>query len=138
MARIRRKADRKGAQPRPPARDPLRSVPELLPDIEIRYHDDGRAQVRRPVVKGDSVMRWFASKLGFVRDRFFNLDEVGTAFIRQIDGKRRLRAIAAEIGEQFAMEPEDANHAVVEYTQLLMLRGIVGVRPEGTKSAGAG
>ena len=117
----------------PPARDPLIAVPELLPEVEVKCDEKGLAQIRRPSLTRDTIASWLATKLKFKRDRFFNLDEYGSYYVSLVDGKRNLRKIARELSKEFEMERKEANHAVVEFTQLLMLRGCVGINPDGVK-----
>ncbi len=127
---------RKKPPPRPkgpPARDPLIAVPEFLPGVEVKCDKSGLAQLRRPTLSSDSVADWFSTKLKFKRDRFYNLDEQGSLYVSLVDGKRSLRMIAQALSEEFKLERKEAHHAVVEFTQLLMLRGCIGINPDGAK-----
>jgi len=69
--------------------------------------------------------------LGFSGHVRVALDERGSAFWEQVDGRRNLHAIERHLRERFGLERGESERAVVEFTKLLMLRGLVCLRLPG-------
>ena len=125
MGWLRRgKRDRPKAAGPPPA-DPLSAVPGVAPDVEWRPDAAELIQVRR---------RWRPQRglAGLVARTFrlesvcrVNLDERGSFFWRQIDGRRDLRHIASRLAEQFDLTEGQAGDATVRFVKQLMTRCLI-------------
>jgi hypothetical protein len=66
-----------------------------------------------------------------------NLDANGTAFWRQIDGRRSLRDIECVVRQQTQQDRKESEKATVLFTKMLMLRHLIYlVVPKQEKSGG--
>lgn len=131
MAAAKRSRSRARSGPAPGQRaGQLDWVPSWLPGIELRQDASGLAQLRRPLPT-DSIGGWLARRLGLKRNRLYNLDEYGSFYAAQVNGTRCLRDVAELMSEHFDFPSRAAREHVVEFTQVLMLRGVLGLRPPG-------
>ncbi|MBD3240208.1 MAG: PqqD family peptide modification chaperone [Chitinivibrionales bacterium] len=119
----------------PRRRDPLNATPVVAPDVEARTDTRSLVQLRRdmPAQSRMSVLlrRWFHYKR-YVR---VNLDECGTAFWKQIDGRRDLHGIERNLRKRFGWSEEQSVAAIVGFTKMLMLRGLICLRLPGQEAA---
>jgi hypothetical protein len=111
------------------AADPLAAVPVRLPDTRVEALPEGLLLYRAEPARG-RVSAWFGARLGWRRERRFELDRVGARFWREIDGKRSLSEIRHSLCADFGLDPEEAGRAVVEFTGKLMSRGLLAVEVE--------
>ncbi|AWT59768.1 MAG: hypothetical protein DF168_00963 [Candidatus Moanabacter tarae] len=109
-------------------KDPFAAVPSITPGIEAKLDSRSMLQLRHKIKPSSQLMQFMADKLGFRRSVRVNLDERGTFFWQQIDGIRDLRSIAKSIQTRFNINREECDSAVIHYTKLLMLRGLVQLR----------
>ncbi len=66
-----------------------------------------------------------ARKFGFRRAVQISLDERGSFFWAQIDGKRRLAEIERALRRQFKLNKQDSKEATILFTKMLMLRHLI-------------
>lgn len=119
----------------PRRRDPLNATPVVAPGVEARVDARSLLQLRRdkpPQSQASALLkRWLRYK-SYVR---VNLDECGTAFWRQIDGRRDLHGIERNLRKRFGWTKEQSVDAIIGFTKLLMLRGLICLRLPGQESA---
>jgi hypothetical protein len=112
--------------------DPLAATPVVPPGVEAVVDRALCVQIRRPLRPQKGFGGWVNRKMGFHRDVRVNLDEHGTAYWQQIDGSRTLADIERELRRRFNLGADECRAAVVKFTKMLMLRGLVALRmPEG-------
>ncbi len=115
----------------PRRKDPFNATPVMPPDVEVRRDSASLAQLRREIPPKTRVGAFLAEKFGWRRYARVNLDERGTAFLEQIDGKRDLHEIERHLREQYGLRREESEQAVIGFTKALMLRGLVSLRLPG-------
>ena len=111
-----------------PARhNPLAATPHVLPGVEARRQSDQSLRLRRPVPVREGWRGWLERRFG---PRFVQvaLDAQGTWFWQQIDGHRTLADIEAELRRKFSVPADQSRRAVLEFTQELMRRGLIGLQ----------
>lgn len=109
----------------PPHSDPFLAIPHLDPKAEIRKDSRGSLQIRRRLPNRPGLSEFFARALGFRRALRINLDEGGTFFWNQVDGKRNLEKIDARVRREYGLERQESRNAVMLYTKALMLRHLI-------------
>ena len=112
-------------------RDPFAAVPSITPGVEAKLDSRSMLQLKRVIEPSSQPMRFLADKLGLRRSVRVNLDEMGTFFWQRIDGVRDLRSIAESLRTRFHLDRKECDLAVIRYTRLLMLRGLVQLRVDG-------
>jgi len=110
-----------------PTEDLLRAVPHLMDGVSVHCHDDGTAQVRLRTETRTWLARLMRTRTTVTRDRFFNLDRAGTAFCRSIDGSNTLGSMAEGIARSEEISVPEAQRGVIEYTRILLMRGLIGI-----------
>lgn len=71
------------------------------------------------------IAAFFGERLGFGRERRFELDEIGARFYREVDGRRSLAEIEAILVREFGLDESRARDAVIAFTGGLMRRGLL-------------
>ena len=61
------------------------------------------------------------------------LDQRGTWFWKQIDGRRSLLTLAGRMAREFDLSPEESRAAVVVFTKMLMLRHLIVLRTDSPR-----
>ncbi len=116
--------------------DPLLAVPRVAPYVRVKIDPSGCAQIKRQQPPGRGLRGWLARRFGMFQTGRVNLDERGTFFWQQLDGRRNLRMIARLIRNRFSLKEKEAADAVVLFTKALMRRGLIlldlGYRQEPT------
>ena len=110
------------------ASDPLSAIPVAASGTSLEVLPGGGGLLRRRTSDAVGVGAWFARAFGFERQRSYELDELGACFWTLIDGRRRLSEIQAALCRRHALTPEQARHAIVEFTAVLMRRNLLGLR----------
>ena len=108
-------------------RDPFDAIPVIPENVESRRDDRGLIYLQRTVPPKSGLQNWVSRKLGFHRARYFDLDETGSFFWKQIDGKRNLHFIRSKLAERFEFDLETSRQAVIGFTKMLMSRGVIGL-----------
>ena len=109
-------------------RDPLAATPVAVPGVQAQRDAANLLQLRRPLPTRGRIGAVLERVFGFNRYVRFNLDEQGGWFWERIDGKRDLHAIETELRKRFSLSPEESVKAVIEYTKVLMMRGLICLR----------
>ncbi len=117
---------------RPTIRDPFAVIP-LKPDaVEMKTDSAGHVHLRlhaEPKGIGARVARW----LGYDYTRKLELDDMGSAFYRQVDGATTLDTIVNAMAETLTMSRPDTEKLVVLFTKKLMLLNMLAlIVPEET------
>jgi len=117
-----------------PAQDPLDkallAVPETEPATEAKPDNTGLIHLRRRVPAPKWFPRWLPAG-HWVR---VALDQRGTWFWKQIDGRRSLLTLAERMAREFDLNPEESRAAVVSFTKMLMLRHLVVLRTNSPRN----
>ncbi len=111
--------------PGPPHVDPLLAVAHLDPEARVRKDANGHLQIRRELPDSPGLSEFLARKLGFRRALRINLDERGTFFWNQVDGKRSLGEIETQVRTHYELEAQESKEAIILYTKALLLRHLV-------------
>jgi hypothetical protein len=107
---------------------PLAAVPVVPPNTSAEPLPGARGiLLRQREVPPGRLSAWIAA-LGFRRERRFELDAVGAQFWNEIDGRRSLADIRQRLCDGFGFDEEQAGRAVVEFTSVLMQRGLLALR----------
>ena len=109
----------------PPHTDPFLAVPHLDPQAKVRKEANGHLQIRRELPDRPGLSEFLARTLGFRRALRINLDERGTFFWNQVDGKCCLGKIETQVRKQYDLEMQESRAAVIVYTKALLLRHLV-------------
>lgn len=112
------------------ARDLLSAIPVAASDASLEVLPAGGAVLTRRAPEASGLYGWFARALRFQGQRRFELDEVGACFWCQVDGERRLSDIQSTLCSRYALSPEQARRAIVEFTAVLMRRNLLALRVE--------
>lgn len=120
---------RKRAAPREtvelPARDPFDAVPRIAEGVEAREDSRGWLQIRKVLPPKPGIAAYLVRRFGFDREVRVNLDELGTLYWRQIDGRQNLRDIEARIGEAASLGKRESERSTLVFTKMLMLRHLI-------------
>lgn len=108
-----------------PARDPFLAIPRVADNVEAREDSSGCLQLRKSLAPRPGIGARIARRLGIHRHIRVNLDELGTLYWRQIDGRRSLREIEACIGEAASLDKAESERATLVFTKMLMLRYLI-------------
>lgn len=114
------------------APDPLSAIPVAASDVSLEVSPTGGGVLSRRAPEARGLRGWFSRTLQFRGQRRFELDEVGACFWCQIDGERSLSDIQGTLCSRYALAPEQARRAVVEFTAVLMRRNLLALRLEET------
>ena len=109
-------------------RDPLEAVPVASPFARVEPRSSGPGAVL--VLGGPAPTAPFArffSRLGFRRERRFELDTLGERYWSSIDGVRSLAHIQQRLIAEHGLTPALARRSVIEFTATLMRRGLIGL-----------
>jgi hypothetical protein len=112
------------------SRDLLSAVPVASSGTSLTALPSGGAVLTRRGVETEGLGGWLSRKLRFQRERRYELDELGAWYWSQVDGERRLSEIQRTLCGRYALSPEQARRAVVEFTALLMRRNLLALRVE--------
>ena len=106
-------------------RDPLLAIPIRNQLAEHREDSRGCYQIRMRLKPEPGLKAYLARTLGFHRDVRVDLDERGSYFWAQIDGRRSLQAIEKDLRQRFALDPEESRRATLLFTKALMVRHLI-------------
>ncbi len=105
--------------------NPLRAVPEMMPDVECRTDKQGLIHLRKPRLYTGGLSRWLGTKLRWRADVKLELDEYGSFCWRHINGHNSLDQIAAQFSERFDRPRDDSRRAVLQFARDLMVRRLI-------------
>jgi hypothetical protein len=104
----------------------LLAVPETEPSTETMPDKTGLIHLRRRV----PPPKWFPSWLPGGYWARVDLDQRGSWFWKQIDGRRNLLTVAGHMAREFDLSLEESRAAVVVFTKMLMLRHLIVLRTD--------
>ncbi len=111
-------------------RDPFAAVPVVADGVEAREDAQGRVQLRLVAPAKPGLASFVSRRLKLERRIRVNLDEYGSLFWKQIDGRRTLREIEALIRQQTGQDQTESEKATILFTRMLMLRHLVYLKVE--------
>ncbi|HOF87445.1 MAG TPA: PqqD family peptide modification chaperone [Armatimonadota bacterium] len=120
---------RKGEQPA--ARSPREITDEMLAVIPIRpenveAREDSQGMLHlRVTMEQKGLTGRIAKWLRYDYSRTYELDEFGTFFYRQVDGKASLKTIIRRMVKQFDKPYKEVEYAVVLFTKTLMMKNML-------------
>ncbi len=105
--------------------------PVRNPEVRVESLDTGEVMIIYPV----RVRPWFvrlAQRFGWDSDqpmiKKLQLDELGTATWKLMDGKRTVKQIVREFGAQYQLPFREAEVSVTAFIRELGRRGIIGLQ----------
>jgi hypothetical protein len=104
--------------------DPFAAVPMLPPNMEMRTDSRGMLRVRLHQ-EATGFLRKVARVLGYRYTREIELDEQGTLYFKQIDGRKTLREIVAAMCDQMRGDPKETAGRVILFTKKLMTMNMI-------------
>ena len=118
-------------QPAPLSRaEALSYRPVRNPEVRDEVLDTGEVMIIYPV----RVRPWFvrmAQRLGWNSDapiiKKLQLDELGTATWKLMDGERTVKQIVREFGARYQLQSKEAEVSVTAFIRELGRRGIIGL-----------
>ncbi len=105
--------------------DPMEAIPHITPGAEARADQKGILQVRMELPPKPGIGEFLARHLGMRRSFRLQLDERGSFFWNQIDGKINLKEIEKRLRKQYKIKHEEALKATVIFTKMLMARYVI-------------
>jgi len=119
-------------------RDAFAAVPVVADGVEAREDAQGRVQLRRVAPAKPGLASFVSRRLKLERRIRVNLDDYGSLFWKQIDGRRTLRGIEVLIREQTEQEQTESEKATIVFTRMLMLRHLIYLKVEEGAGCGPG
>ena len=116
--------------------DPFDAVPHVAQGVEARADAAGLLQVRRLAPPRRSLLGPLRRALRPPTEGRINLDERGTFFWRQIDGRRNVRAVMRALAKRFGLDRSDARAATILFVKALMLRGLIHLEVDRPRADG--
>lgn len=108
----------------------LALVPVKNRDVAVSETPEGLVRLSLPVAVRPALAG-LARRLGLwdgrVLRRTVELDRLGSAVWRAIDGRRPVAAIAADLAAAYRLDPREAELAVAQFLRLLGRRGAIAV-----------
>jgi hypothetical protein len=120
----------------PASNNPFAACPVQAPFVQVE-ENQGRIQVRQTPPPRQGIRAFLARRFSMFPFRVVCLDERGTFYWKQIDGKRTLGEIEQRLRTQYRMEPGQSRDAVVLFTKMLMRRSLIALKlpqPAETRS----
>lgn len=105
-------------------RQALASVPVLSANASVTLKPDETAVVRVKVPRGGTFFDRFRPPL---MERKYDLDELGSFVVGQVDGKKDVLAIIEAFVERFRVNRREAELGVVSFLKTLTQRQVVTV-----------
>ncbi len=111
-----------------PSSNPFAARPVLLPHVIAQADAQGRLQLRQKTPPRHRMRDIFARYLPMFPSRCIYLDDQGSFFWREIDGRKTLGEIEILFREHFRLEPQRSRDGVIVFTKMLMRRGLIGLQ----------
>jgi hypothetical protein len=105
--------------------DPMKLVPTEADETESGRDSKGLIQVRRRFEPAGRIHRWIARKLKYKHETHLKLDQAGSAFWEQMDGRRDLGRIAEAMARKFEADPAESRRAAVEFARALTKKRLI-------------
>ena len=117
-------------EPKPDRKAAMSAIPVRNPEVREEVLSDEQVRLTYTI----TVKPMFASlgkRLGgglWVVDKKLELDELGTAVWRMVDGKRDVRALCKAFAGQYGFHLREAELSVTTFIRELGKRGIIGLK----------
>jgi len=94
---------------------------------------EGRTRVSIP-----RTATWRSRALGLLfhvpKEQVIELDEIGDEVVRMCDGQNTVKEIARRLAKKRKLDEREAEAALLQYLQMLVKRGVIGIAiPRGRK-----
>ena len=106
-------------------RNPFDAVPIVAESVEAQADAHSLLYLRREIPAKGRIANFMSRKLGLKSYIRANLDDKGTFFWKQIDGKRTLREIAELLRREFSLSEQASRESTIAFTKMLMLRHLI-------------
>ena len=117
-------------------RNPFLAVPRAVEDLAASAEaDSGCIVLSRRVSPRRGLVGWLGKRFGGARTARLRLDEVGSFFWNQIDGRRDLDDIAKRLGRRFGFDETAYRRAALQFVQDLMVRNLIRLEVPRMKAA---
>ena len=114
-------------EPRLDRSQSMGAIPVPNRGVESYPSDDGGALML--VVQREPFRnRLLQAVAPVVRERRIELDEVGTAVWRMLDGQRSVREVIGRFSEEFGVNRREAEVSVLDFLKSLMGRGLLSMQ----------
>jgi hypothetical protein len=113
-----------------PRSEAMACRPVRNPEVNEETADGDRLRLCYPLRSrpwAARMARWFGAEDSVVIKRL-ELDAMGTAVWRRIDGETPVRAIAKELAETYRLHPREAEVATAQFLRDLGRRGLIGLK----------
>ena len=117
--------------------NPFAACPVQAPFVHAE-ENNGHIQVRQAPPPRRGIRAFLARRFSMFPFRLVCLDERGTFYWKQIDGKRTLGEIEQRLRDHYKMEPAQSRDAVVLFTKMLMRRSLIALKLPHQSSSEAG
>ena len=111
----------------PVPNNPFAACPVPAPFVQTE-ENDGKIQVRQTPPPKQGLRAFLARRFSMFPFRLVCLDERGTFYWKQIDGKRTLGEIEQRLRDRYQMEPTQSRDAVILFTKMLMRRSLIALK----------
>ena len=115
-------------KPKVPARDPLDAVPLVADGVEARVGQGGLVQIKRTWRPARGIRGLLARTLKYEHTARLDLDALGSAYWRLVDGRRTLREIAAGLARESLQSERECRKATLQFTRSLVVRHFVDLK----------
>jgi len=105
-----------------PVRDPLDAVPLVAEGVEAREGQGGLVQLKRTWRPVRGMRGLLAKALKYEHSSRLDLDALGSAYWRLVDGRRTLRQVAAALARESSRTEAECRKATIQFTRSLVLR----------------
>jgi len=124
---------RKAEQPaqRPEIRDPFAVIPVQPENVDQQRDSHGMIHLRLRI-EPQGLAKTIAKLLRYDYARKIELDEYGTLYYSQVDGRTTLDAIVNAMAKKLGVERKEAEEAVVLFTKKLMTMNMIALKVPGS------
>ena len=116
--------------------DPFDAVPQVPDGVEARTDAAGLVRLRRSPPRRRGLGSLLGRMVRLERAARTNLDERGSFFWSQIDGRRDLHDVTRRLSERFGLSRADARAATVLFVKAMMTRGLLVLEVKRPAAAG--
>ena len=107
--------------------DPFAARPVYAPFIEVE-EKNGQVRLRQAPPPKPGLRAFLSRRFAMFPFRLVCLDERGTFYWKQIDGRRTLAEIEYRLRREYRMEPASSRDAVIIFTKMLMRRSLIALK----------
>jgi len=111
-----------------PEYDPLTAVAFVSAGVDVRDTSGAGVFLQRIVPPRGKIASFLSSRFGLNHKIRVQLDQRGSAFFRLVNGEHTLNTIEQRLRQTWGLEQDESRRAVIEYTKMLMRRGLVSLK----------